>query len=290
MDRVPAPLLFLVSGTSLYFGAAVAVMLFAELSPSAVAWLRQLGAAVLLLAWRRPGREAWRGRRFVLAATFGLVTALMNLTFYEAIARLPLGTGVSIEFLGPIAVAAFGSRTRRDVLALLCVVLGVALMADVRWEGSRLGVLLILGAAALWAGYIVLGKLVARGGTGIDDLAVGFTAATVVLSPLAWQTGPVWESPRLLLLAVGVGLLSTVVPYGLDQVVLRRVGQARFALLLALLPVTATLMGLLVLRQVPTPAEAVGICAVAVGVLLSGRDQQGREPDREPGATPAEPG
>jgi inner membrane transporter RhtA len=260
----------------MYLGAAAAVWLFAELNPAAVAWLRQLGAAVVLLAWRRPGRMAWRGRAFWLAATFGLVTAGMNLAFYEAIARLPLGTAVALEFVGPVVVAAVGSRTLRDVVALLLVVGGVVLIADVRWSASTLGVLFALSAAALWAGYIVLGKRVATAGFGVDGLAVGFAVATVVLSPLAWGTGPVWGSPRLLALGIGVGVLSTVVPYVLDQVVLRRLGRATFAVLLALLPVTATLIGLVVLRQVPTLAEAAGILAVVGGVAVRSRDPQPR--------------
>lgn len=270
--RLPSSLLFVIGGLSMYLGAAVAVGLFDELGPSAVAWLRQLGAAVVLLAWRRPGRAAWRGKGFWLAALFGLVTAVMNLVFYESIARLPLGTAVALEFVGPVLVAAFGSRSVRDVGALLLVVSGVVLIADVRWSGSTLGVLFALSAAVLWAGYIVLGKRVASVGLGVDGLAVGFGVATVVLSPLALGTGPVWGSPRLLLLGIGVGVLATVIPYVLDQVVLRRTGQARFALLLALLPVTATAVGLVVLRQVPTLPEALGILAVVAGLTIRTRD------------------
>lgn len=273
---VPAPLLFVTGGVSMYLGAAVAVWLFAEINPAGVAWLRQLGAALVLLAWRRPGRHAWRGRTFWLAALFGLVTAGMNVVFYEAIARLPLGTAVALEFVGPVLVAAFGSRTRRDVAALLLVLCGVVLIADVQWAGSTLGVLFALAAAVLWAGYIVLGKRVADVGLGVDGLAVGFAVATVVLVPLAFGTGPVWTSPRLLLLGIGVGVAATVVPYALDQVVLRRLGQASFALLLALLPVTATTVGLVVLRQVPTVPEALGILAVVVGLTLRSREPAAR--------------
>lgn len=276
---MPAPLLFVIGSVSMYIGAAAAVWLFAELSPAAVAWLRQVGAAVVLLVWRRPGRNSWRGKVFWLAAIFGLVTAGMNIAFYEAIARLPLGTAVALEFVGPVLVAAIGSRTLRDVIALLLVVFGVVLIADVRWAGSTAGVLFALSAAVLWAGYIVLGKRVASAGLGVDGLAVGFAVATVLLSPIALGTGPVWTSPRLLVLGVGVGVLSTVVPYALDQVVLRRMGQAAFALLLGLLPVTATLIGLVVLRQVPSLPEALGILAVVGGLTVRSRD---REPRPEP--------
>jgi inner membrane transporter RhtA len=269
-----------IGGTSLYAGAAIAVLLFSEISPPGVAWLRQVGAAAVLLAWRRPGSAAWQGRRLLRATLFGLTTALMNLAFYTAAAHLPLGTVVAIEFLGPVSVAAVGSRRPRDIAALLLVTAGVALIADVRWSGSPTGVLLALTAAVLWAAYIVLGKRVAQAGTGVDDLAVGFAIAAVLLSPLALLTAPAWHSPRLLALGLGVGVLSTAIPYALDQVVLRRLGQARFALLLALLPVTATIMGVLALHQIPTAVEATGILAVVAGVAL--RSRAGDEPAVEP--------
>lgn len=268
---VPAPALFVLSGTSMYVGAAVAVLLFDRVDPSGVAWLRMLGAAAVLLAWRRPARATWRGRRLVLAGGFGLVTGLMNVAFYEAIARLPLGTAVAIEFCGPVAVAAAGSRTARDAGALLLAATGVVLIADVQLAGEPVGFALALAAAALWAGYIVLGQRVAAG-DGLDGLTVGFAVAAVLLAPLAAGTGPAWRSPGLLVLAVGVGVLSTAVPYALDQVVLRRTGPARFALLLALLPATAALVGLVALGQVPRPVEAVGIVAVVAAVALRSPD------------------
>ncbi len=272
--QVPAPVLFVLGGTSLYLGASLGVFLFDTVSPSGVAWLRTTGAALVLLAWRRPGRAAWRGRRVLLAGVFGTVAAGMNVVFYEGIARVPLGTAVAVEFLGPIAVAALGSRRPRDVVALTMVVAGVAMIADVQLTANPAGLVFILLAAALWAGYIVLGKRVSDGGSGLDDLAVGLAVGAVVLSPLAAGTGAVWTSPWLLVLGVGVGVLSSVVPYALDQVVLARVGRARFALLLALLPATAAVVGLLVLAQVPTWPEAAGITLVVAAVVLTGRAQR----------------
>ncbi len=271
----------------MYVGAAMAVWLFGDVPPAGVAWLRCLGAALVLLAWRRPGRAAWRGKALLLAGAFGVVTAGMNVLFYEAIARLPLGTAVALEFVGPVTVAAIGSRGRRDIAALVMVAIGVLLIADVQLSGRPLGVAFALLAAAAWAGYIVLGKRVALADTGVsglDSLAVGFAVATVLLSPLAMGTGAVWGSPDLLVLGVGVGVLSTVVPYTLDQIVLRRVGRASFALLLALLPVTATLIGLVVLGQVPSAMEVVGILAVVIGVAL-----RTRERDQRVSASPEEP-
>ncbi len=263
----------------MYLGAAVAVLLFAQVPPSGVAWLRLVGAAVVLASWRRPPRAAWRGRRLLLTGAFGLVTALMNVAFYEAVARLPLGTAVAVEFVGPVAVAALGPRSARDRVALALVALGVVAIADVRLAGSPAGVAFALAAAALWAGYIVLGTRVSRTagapGDALDDLTVGFVVAAVVLSPLAALAAPALGDPTLLLLGVGVGVASSVVPYALDQVVLRRLGRARFALLLALLPLTATAIGLLVLGQLPTPIEAAGIAMVIVGVAATRPD-----PDR----------
>jgi inner membrane transporter RhtA len=281
-NRVPAPVLFVVGGLSMYVGAAIAVGLFELLSPTAVAMLRLVGAALLLLAWRRPGRAAWRGRRLLRASAFGVATAGMNLAFYEAIARLPLGTAVAIEFCGPVLVAAVTSRRPRDVAAAGLAATGVGLIADVRWAGSPAGVLFALVAAALWAAYIVLGKRVASAGNGLDEMAVGFATAAVVLSPLllVGEHGALaaLADPFVLLAAVGVGALSSVLPYVLDQVVLRRVGQGRFAVLLALLPVTATAVGLVALGQLPGPLEAAGIAAVILAVAVRSRDGDTVEP------------
>jgi inner membrane transporter RhtA len=260
----------------MYVGAALAVGLFDRLAPAAVAVLRLVGAAAVLLAWRRPPAAAWRGRRLARAAAFGMATALMNIAFYEAIARLPLGTAVAIEFCGPVTVAAVASRRPRDAAAVCLAALGVLLIADARWSVAPSGVVWALAAAALWAAYIVLGSRVAAAGQGLDDMAVGFGTAAALLTPVlllgAWEGPATLLRPDVLALGLGVGVLSSVVPYVLDQVVLRRVGRARFAVLLALLPATATIVGLVALAQVPRPAEAAGIAAVVGAVALRSRD------------------
>lgn len=260
----------------MYLGAALAVALFDRLSPAVVAVLRLIGAAVVLLAWRRPRRAGWSGTRLARAAAFGFATAWMNIAFYEAIARLPLGTAVAVEFCGPVAVATLASRRPRDVAAVGLAGLGVLLIADVRWSGSPSGVLWALAAAALWAGYIVLGARVASAGNGIDDMTVGFAIAAAALSPLLLLGGPAGRTaladPLVVALAAGVGVLSSVLPYALDQAVLRRIGQARFAVLLALLPATATVIGFVTLGQVPDGPEALGIAAVVLAVALRSHD------------------
>lgn len=281
--RLGIPALFVVGGVCQYVGAALGVFLFDTLDPAAVAWLRALGAGVLLLAWRRPwtrgaGTGRWTRRKVMVATLFGLVTVGMNVVFYEAIARIPLGAAVAIEFLGPVAVAAAGSSRVRDKIALCLVVLGVLAIAGDQFGGSAVGlpgVAFAVASAALWAAYILLGKRIADAGNGIDDLAVGMAGASVILAPAL--IGPVLSAdagvflePRVWMLGLGVGLLSSVVPYVLDQVVLARIGRARFALLLALLPTTATVVGAVVLSQLPSVAEGIGILAVIAAVVIGG--------------------
>ncbi len=279
--RVGIPALFVAGGLCQYLGAAVGVFLFDTLDPAAVAWLRALGAGIVLLLWRRPWRRRkqagrWTRRKVSIAMAFGLATVGMNVVFYEAIDRIPLGAAVAIEFLGPIAVAAVGTRRPRDLTALALVILGVFAIASAQLDGESVGLTGVgfaLASAGLWAAYIVLGKRVADSGDGIDDLAIGMAGASVVLAPvligpvLASEAGVLLE-PRVLMLGLGVGVLSSVVPYVLDQVVLRHIGRARFALLLALLPTTATVVGAIVLAQLPAPAEALGIVAVIVAVVI----------------------
>ena len=181
LRRVPPQTLFILGALSQYVGSAIAVLLFDSVPAAGVAWLRVVSAAAALVAWRRPWQTAWTARRVALVAAFGGALGLMNLVFYLSLDRLPLGTAVAIEFIGPISVAALGSRTRRDFGALALAVLGVLLLADVHVSGSPGGVALALAAGALWATYIVLGHRVAAD-PGIrpqDGLALGMAIAAV---------------------------------------------------------------------------------------------------------------
>lgn len=270
-QRFTAPVLMVVSGLSMYAGAAVAVGLFDVLPPSVVAWLRIAAAGLLLLVLRRPKIAEFFGRAGAVAAVFGVVTLGMNMAFYEAISELPLGTAVAIEFLGPIAVAAWGSRSVRDWLALVLAGGGVLVLSGAQWSASAYGVLFALLAAALWALYIVVGARVAKERSK-NSLAVSFCWAGVLAIPLAvlaWpQHGMGMVTWQLLALAAGLGLLSAVIPYSLDQVILRITSPDYFAVLLALLPLTAALLGAVALGQVLSVAEMVGIGAVVAAVAL----------------------
>ncbi|WP_460724278.1 EamA family transporter [Nocardia heshunensis] len=268
------PFVFIAGGVSQYLGAAIGVHLFSTVEPATVAWLRAAAAGVALLAWRRPWRVAWTRRTVLVATGFGVVTLGMNIAFYEAIARIPLGTAVAIEFLGPVAVATLGSRRLRDFAAVVLVIAGVFLLAGVSSDARPLGVGFALLAAAMWAGYILLGKQVADAGSGLDALAVGMAAAALLLAPILVSSQLVLDAtafadPDTWLLGVGVGVLSSAVPYALDQLVLRTVGRARFALLLALLPATAAVIGAIALSQRPSGPELGGIALVMAALTLS---------------------
>src|SRR3954451_20133372 len=240
-----------------YLGPAFAVLLFARVGVLGVAWLRIASAALVFAAWRRPWR-AFRGldregRRLLLQ--WGAVLAMMNASFYLAIDRLALGTVAAIEFLPVIVLAAAGARTRRNGLALALGVPGVYLLTDVRVEGEPVGVALAFANAALFALYVVLAHRVSRypGLSGIDGLGASMLIAAVVVTPLGgFEVVPVLGDPVALLAGAGVGLCSSVIPYVTDQLAMRRLARATYALMVSLLPATATVIGVLVLSQVPS--------------------------------------
>ena len=249
--RLPAPLIFVASSLSQYLGAGLAVSLFSLMPSMTVAWGRLVVGAAVLVALRRPWRRAWTRRTLLVATAFGVATATMNVIFYAAISLLPLGTTVSLEFLGPVVVALVTGRGWRPRVAAILALLGVAsisgLGVDLGDPDQRIGVLLALGAGVAWAAYILLGRRVASAGAGTDSLASPTAAVTVL----------------------GVGVLSTAVPYGLEQVVLRRLGTDAFALLSSLMPAASLLVGVVVLRQLPNAWEMTGLVLVSVAVALT---------------------
>jgi inner membrane transporter RhtA len=272
-ERLPPHVFFVVSAVFHYLGPAFAVLLFARVDVLGVAWLRIGSAALVFALWRRPWRALARldraGGR--LLAGWGAVLALMNACFYLAIERLPLATVAAIEFVPVVALAALGARTPRNLGALALAVPGVYLLTGVRLEGAPLGVALAMANAVLFAAYIVLAHRVARrpGLTGIDGLAASMLVAAVVVTPLGgWEVLPALADPVALLAGAGVGIASSVIPYVSDQLAMRRLARATYALMVSLLPATATVIGIVVLAQVPTPAEAAGVALVILGVAV----------------------
>ena len=232
------------SGASLYAGAAIAVGLFENFSPVIVAWFRVAAAGVILLILNRPKLRAFGGVAGRNAAIYGVMTMAMNMAFYQSLNHIPMGTAVAIEFLGPVVVAAWGSRRARDWIALFFAAAGVLVISGATWsdkENSR------------------------------ASMAIGFSYAGLLALPvmhLIWPEDPGLPGITVLGLAAGLGLLSAAIPYSLDQVVLRMAGSSYFALLQAILPVVAAIVGALALGQWLTTAEIIGIVLIIIAVGL----------------------
>lgn len=272
-DRLPPPTYFVVSAIFHYLGPAFAVLLFSRVDVLGVAWLRIASAAVVFAVWRRPWR-VWRrldrGTRIVLLA-WGWVLALMNSAFYLAIDRLPLGTVAAIEFLPVIALAAVSVRTRRNLLALLSAASGIYLLSDLRFEGEPVGLLFAVLNAVLFSGYIVLGHRVAQSEqiNGIDGLGLSMIIAAVVALPIGITgAAPAFADPIALSAGIGVGICSSVIPYVADQLAMSRLPRSSYALMASLLPATATIIGVVVLGQIPMIAEIIGVVLVILGLII----------------------
>lgn len=266
--------LFVGAGVSQYLGAALAVGLFRLMPATTAGWWRIALAALVLLAWRRPWRGSfdWWGR----AAVFGVSLAGMNLAFYAAIDHLPLSTAVSIEFLGPVAVVACAGRGWNQRLAIALAGAGVAVISGfgLDWgrPGTAVGLLFALLAGGLWATYIVLGRRQSLRVNGLDGLSVGMAVGAVVYAPLALPTaGAALTAPAVFAAVLGVALLSSVVPYAVDQLNFGALPAATFAILMALMPATSLLVGAVLLQQLPNSGEVVGLGLVSLAVLLANR-------------------
>ncbi len=272
-NRIPPHVFFFVSAIFHYLGPAFAVLLFSSVSVLGVAWFRIASAAVVFAFWRRPWRTfiemSWGQRRVLLE--LGVVLALMNACFYLAIDRIPLGTVGAIEFLGPITLAALGARTPRNIIAFLLAVGGGWLLTDVRFGGQPLGFVFAFANCIFFMLYVLLGHRIAQdGGTaGIDRLGASMLIALVTITPLGISGAlPAFTEPPLLLAGIGVGVCSSVIPYVSDQLAMARLPRATFALLLSLLPASAAIIGVIVLRQFPRPFEIAGILLIVGGVAL----------------------
>ncbi len=280
--QLPPQTFFLISAVFHYLGPALAVLLFAHVAVLGVTWLRIASAAAIFAVWRRPWqvfRRLDRATRRMLIL-FGIVLAAMNTLFYLAIDRLPLATVGAIEFLGPIALAAYGIRTRRNAAALLVTVLGVMALTEFRLAGAPLGFACAFGDCALFVLYIVLGHRIANAESAvpgpatssIERLGAAMSIAAIVVTPVGLKGAlPAFTDPVLLLAGVGVGVCSSVIPYVCDQLAMARLPRASFALMLALLPVFALGIGAVVLRQIPSPRGLVGVGLVVAGIAIHQR-------------------
>lgn len=281
---LPPTSYFMISAVFHYLGPSLAVLLFTRVDVLGVAWLRIASAALVFAVWRRPWR-LWprlaRSQRWVLLG-LGAVLAAMNSLFYLAVDRLPLSTVGAIEFLGVVVLAAAGTRTRRNLLALFLAVAGVAALTDVRLVGEPIGFAFAFANCAGFMLYVVLGHRIANvpadGGaplSGIDQLGAAMLIAALIATPFGVAgAAPTFLHWDWLLWGIGVGLCSSVIPYVTDQLAMARLPRATFALMLAILPATATGIGLVVLGQVPTVQDLLGIGLVVLGVAVHHQQRQ----------------
>ena len=287
-EAVPPQGYFVGSATFHYLGPSFAVLLFARVEPLGVAWLRIASAAAVFAAWRRP----WRGLRrlepagWLLIGGLAAVFALMNACFYVAIDRLPLAMVAAIEFIGPVLLALLGAGVSRNVLAVAAAAGGVYLLTHVRLAGEPIGVAFAFANAALFTAYIVLAHRVSRrqGLGGVDGLAAAMLLAFVVISPIGLaDAAHAFRDPVVLAAGVGVGISSSVIPYVFDQLAMAELPRATYALFVALLPATATAIGVVVLQQIPSMLDLAGIALVTLAVALHRPDATGeREAELNP--------
>jgi inner membrane transporter RhtA len=258
-------------------GAAIAKGLFPALGPAGTTGIRIALSALVLLAVFRPRLRGLTGEQWRAVVPYGVALGVMNLTFYLALARIPLGLAVTLEFVGPLLVAVFGSRRALDFVWVALAGAGIALIAP--WGGrgglDGLGVLLALVAGACWGAYILLGGRVSRVFGGADGVATGMLFAALAVLPFALASGH-WGAltPGVFAAGLGVALLSSALPYSLEMIALRALPARTFGILMSLEPAVAALCGLLFLNEhlsVPQWVAVAFVIAASAGATLTAR-------------------
>lgn len=280
---IPPHAWFIISAAFHYIGPSFAVLLFPTVGMVGVACLRTTSAALLLALWSNPWRTFWANdglARLDLIA-LGLCFGAMNTVFYFALNRLPMGLVAAIEFVGTLAVAAYGLRSIRNFFALVLCLSGAVLLINLKWKTDPLGLFWALLNGGLFVVYVALGYRISQRGAsaGIQGLGVALAVAAIVTLPVGFFSfAPLWQRPPLILAGVGVGVCSSVIPYVCDQLAMARLPRASFALMRSLLPATAAILGAVILRQIPTGRDIVGILLVVTGVaahcLPNSRDKR----------------
>lgn len=271
--RLPPQLWFAVSAVFHYLGPSFAVLLFPAIGVLGVAWFRIASAAIIFAPVTRPDRtfrqETAEGRKLLIG--LGICLAMMNTSFYLALERLPMSLVAAMEFLGTIGIALYGLRTERNLLALALTFAGVFVLIDVKWVTDPVGLFWSALNAALFAVYIVLGHKAAEHGAtgGVQRLGAAMAVAFVILMPIGLDEALMaFGSTELILAGMGVGICSSVIPYVCDQMAMSKLPRSSFALMLAILPATATLIAAVVLAQIPTPLDIAGILLVMIGIAV----------------------
>jgi inner membrane transporter RhtA len=274
----PAAGVVVVSAISSQFGAVIAFKVFDRIGPVGAAGGR-VGFAALFLVLaaglpRGRTRAEWRP-----VVPLGIALALMNTLFYLALDRLPLGAAVTVEFIGPIAVAVIASRSARHLAAAALAAFGIALLGEGLGGSSAAGLALAAAAGVAWAVYILAGRRVAVSWSGASGLAAAMAIGAVVLVPFALlDAGGALASPKALGACAAIGLLGSALPYGLDQVALRRVSARAFSVLLSLHPAVGAIVGYLVLDQDIDVQTGLAIGLVVLASIVAARSEPLPEP------------
>ena len=277
LERLPAPLLVLVSIMSVQIGSAIARTLFDELGAPGVTLLRLGLASLLLLAVLRPRLRSWTRRSWLAAAALGATMAGMNLVFYLSLRTVPLGVAVTVEFVGPLLLALVQTRRLLDLVWAVLAAGGVVLLGlDPTTDVPLSGLALALVAGLFWAGYILASSHLGQVLPGTDGLAVALAVAALLVLPFgASGAAGVLSDPTLLIAATGVALLSSAIPYGLELEALRRMPTRVFGILMSLEPAAAAAAGFAVLGQRLGVREMLALVLVSlasVGVTLGRRE------------------
>lgn len=276
-DRVPPTALVVGGIISVQVGAAIAKNLFGQVPPTAMVWLRLATSAAFFLVLFRPRLGGRRRTDWLVALAFGLTLCTMNWAIYHSFARIPLGVAVTIEFLGPLMVSVVGSRRMLDLVWVVLAGAGVALLGFSPARLDLLGVGFALLAGAGWAGYILANRQTGRRWSGMSGLVIASWVGVVVLGPPAIiEAGSTLLQPKILLLGAAIGLLSSVIPYSLELIALRRMPARVFGILMSLEPAAAALAAMLVLREFLQPTQWLALgCVVAASV---GATRTSRQP------------
>jgi inner membrane transporter RhtA len=272
-EAVPPYAWFGVSAVFHYLGPSFAVLLFPAVGVLGVAWFRIASAALIFAPFTKPWRTIRQAdaKTRLLLLGLGACLAAMNTAFYLALDRLPMSLVAAMEFVGTIGVALYGLRTRRNTLALLLAVLGVFIMIDLKGSTDALGLLWASLNGALFVGYIVLGHKAAEGGAngGVERLGAAMAIAFVILMPIGFtEAARAFGAINLVFAGIAVGLCSSVIPYIADQLAMSRLPRQTFALCLAILPATATVIAAIVLAQIPSLQDILGVALVIAGVAV----------------------
>ncbi|WP_258805075.1 EamA family transporter [Pseudarthrobacter sp. NS4] len=276
-SSVPAPVLMVTAVLSVQFGAALAQTQFEVVGPTGATLLRLIFGALILLVAVRPKVSGWTREQWAAATVLGVALAGMNTLIYLAIGEIPIGVAVTLEFTGPLLLALVQTRRLADAAWALLAFAGVVLLGlDGGSDLSLAGILFALGAGAFWVVYILASARVGRLVPGVEGLAVSMAIGAVLALPFGATAamGGAVASPLVLPVFVGVALLSSALPYGLEMLALRRLSTRVFGVLSALGPAVAALAGLLVLGQALGPREITAlvlVSAASVGVTVGVR-------------------